>query len=276
MELEIGQLVYVVEKEIFVRVIDIKTIDGIIIYYTDDSLAYVIEQLHYLPKKEQEIESDDWKKVLNSVISEYLTPDKSLEINVTISKKIGRPLGYELLRKLERENEIKNYFESYKGEKILFIKRNNFSYYWSLILFSTTTIYFLFSLCYLIFFNFKFNEINPVLIVFFLFCTFYGSFFFDNFKYYKSCYLIIGEEIGSDKDYSGWTIEDINSNSLGRLTKKDIRKIGSDSDNQILIITNKKFHLDWNNREIIIANKFADKKDEVIAFLKMNFDKNSK
>lgn len=276
MEVEIGQLVYVVDKEIFVRVTDIKTIDGIIIYYTDDSLAYVIEQLHYLPKKEQEIESDNWKKVLKSVISESFPSDKSLEINVRISKTIGRPLGYELLRKLERESEIKNYFDSYKGEKILFIKRNNFSYYWRLILFSTTTIYFLFSLCYLIYFNFKFNEINIVLIVLFVFSAFYGNFFFDNYKYYKSCYLIIGEKIGSDNDYSGWTIEDLNSNSLGRLTKEDIRKIGSDSDNQILILTHKKFHLDWNNREIKVTDKFADKKDEVIAFLKMNFDKNSK
>jgi hypothetical protein len=54
MEPEIGQLVYVVDKDIFVRVIDKKSIDGIMIYYTDDSLAYVIEQLHYLPKQEHD------------------------------------------------------------------------------------------------------------------------------------------------------------------------------------------------------------------------------
>ena len=280
MEPEIGQLVYVVDKEIFVRVIDKKCIDGIMIYYTDDSLAYVKEQLHYLTKQEQEQEqeqeSDYVTKIVNNLISEWLTPDKALEVNVNISNKIGKPLGYEQVLKLKKEREIKNYFDSYKGEKILFIKRNNFSYYLRLILFSTTTIYFVFSLCCLIFFNFKFNEINPVLIVFYVFSAFYGYFFFDDFKYYNSCYLIIGEEIDSDKYYSGWTIEDLNSNSLGRLTNEDIRKIGSDSINQILILTHKKSRFDWNTREIKVTDKFADKKDEVIAFLKMNFDRQSK
>jgi hypothetical protein len=153
MEPEIGQLVYVVDKDIFVRVIDKKSIDGIMIYYTDDSLAYVIEQLHYLPKQEQEQESDELKEILKSVITEWLTPDKALESNVRISKAIAKPLGYELIRKLKKEREIKNYFESFKGEKILFIKRNNFSYYWRLILTITTTIYCLFSICYYIFYD---------------------------------------------------------------------------------------------------------------------------
>ena len=99
MEVEIGQLVYVVDKEIFVRVIDKKSIDGIMIYYTDDSLAYVIEQLHYLRKKEQELEYDEIK----NLISEWLTPDKALETNVRISKAIAKPLGYELERKLKKE-----------------------------------------------------------------------------------------------------------------------------------------------------------------------------
>ena len=119
-------------------------------------------------------------------------------------------------------------------------------------------------------------ENKALFIVFFIFSSFYSYFFFYDFKYYNSCYLIIGEEIGSDKDYGGWNIENKNSDILGYLTKKVIRKIGTDSDNQILILTNKKFHLDLNNREIKVTDKFADKKDEVIAFLKMNFDSHSK
>ena len=274
MEVEIGQLVYVVDKEIFVRVTDIKTIDGIIIYYTDDSLAYVIEQLHYLPKKEQEIESDNWKKVLKSVISESFPSDKSLEINVRISKTIGKPLGYELLRKLERESEIKNYFDSYKGEKILFIKKNNFRYYWRLIMIYVTFIYSLYSLYWYFFLENELNESHYIFFLLFMFSVWYFSHSLEDLKKHKSCYLIIGNKIGND-DY-GWEIEGLNSNFLGFLTKHDIRKVGSDSDNQILILTHKKFYLDLNNREIIIANKFANKKDEVIAFLKMNFDENSK
>jgi hypothetical protein len=273
---EIGQLVYVVDKNIFVRVIDKKSIDGIMIYYTDDSLAYVIEQLHYLPKQEQEQESDELKEILMSVLSEWSTPDDNLISNVKISKAIAKPLGYELIRKLKKKREIKNYFDSYKGEKILFIKGNNFSYYWRLILTITTTIYFLFSICYIIFYDFKPNEINPLLILFGIFSVFYGNFFFDDFKYYNSCYLIIGEEIGSDKDWFGWNIENKNSDRLGYLTKEVIRKIGIDSDGQILILTHKKFHLDLNNREIKVTDKFADKKDDVITFLKMNFDSQSK
>ena len=276
MEVEIGQLVYVVDKEIFVKVMDIKTIDGIIIYYTDDSFAYVIEQLHYLPKQEQEIESDDWKKDLKSVISEWLTPDKSLETNVRILKIIGEPLGYERERKQKKEKEIKNYFDSFYGEKILFIKKNNFSYYWRLIMFYITLIYILYSLYWKFFLENVLNESHSIFLIFFICSLGYLYYFLEDFKYHKSCYLIIGGEIALFEDYYGWKIEDQNSNPLGLLTKLDIRKVGSDSDNQILILTHKKFYLDWNNREIKVTDKFADKKDEVIAFLKMNFDSHSK
>ena len=161
-------------------------------------------------------------------------------------------------------------------KKILFIKRDNFSYYWRLILFITTIIYFLFSICCFIFYDMDTIENKALFLVFFIFSTFYNNFFFDDFKYSNSCYLIIGEEIGSDKDWFGWNIENKNSDRLGYLTKKVIRKIGTDSDGQILILTHKKFHLDLNNREIKVTDKFADKKDDVITFLKMNFDSQSK
>ena len=67
--------------------------------------------------------------------------------------------------------EIKNYFDSFKGEKILFIKRDNFSYYWRLILFITTIIYFLFSICCFIFYDMDTIENKALFLVFFIFST---------------------------------------------------------------------------------------------------------
>ena len=47
-EPKIGQLVYVINKDIFVRVIDKESIEGITLFYTDDNLSYIEEQLYYI------------------------------------------------------------------------------------------------------------------------------------------------------------------------------------------------------------------------------------
>ena len=43
---EIGQLVYVFTKDIFVRVIDKEFIEGVQLFYTDNNSCYIEEQLH--------------------------------------------------------------------------------------------------------------------------------------------------------------------------------------------------------------------------------------
>ena len=90
-EPEIGQLVYVFNKDIFVTVIDSECVEGVSLYYTDDNCCYIDEQLHYIPK--QKPESDDVKKILSWVIDDWLTPDKALRINVNILKKLNEPFG---------------------------------------------------------------------------------------------------------------------------------------------------------------------------------------
>jgi hypothetical protein len=89
-EPKIGQLVYVINKDIFVRVIDKESIEGITLFYTDDKLSYIEEQLHYVT---------DWKPkpedVIGSLIylemSKWLTPDVKLRANIHFNKLAGVP-----------------------------------------------------------------------------------------------------------------------------------------------------------------------------------------
>ena len=86
-----GQLVYVISKDVFVRIIDVELINDVMLYYTDDNLAYSIDQLYY----HKEIESESSKKINKDVsflLDEWLTPDKCLELNVKINKTLNRPL----------------------------------------------------------------------------------------------------------------------------------------------------------------------------------------
>jgi len=92
LEPEIKQLVYVINKDIFVRVIDKESIESVKLFYTDDSSCYIGEQLHYIPKWKPE-PNDEIKKIFSSVIEDWLTPDNALRINVNIYKKIGKPFG---------------------------------------------------------------------------------------------------------------------------------------------------------------------------------------
>ncbi len=89
--LNIGQLVYVVNKDIFVRIIDKEYINDMMLYYTDDNLAYSVEQLYYL-KKSQSKSSENINKEVSLVLDEWLTPDKCLQLNVKINKSLKKPL----------------------------------------------------------------------------------------------------------------------------------------------------------------------------------------
>jgi hypothetical protein len=91
-EPEIEQLVYVIDKDIFVRIIDKESIGGVKLFYTDDSSCYIKEQLHYIPKWKPEPD-EEIKEILLCVIEDWLTPDNALRINVNIYKKIGKPFG---------------------------------------------------------------------------------------------------------------------------------------------------------------------------------------
>ena len=88
-EPKIGQLVYVINKDIFVRVIDKESIEGITLFYTDDNLSYIEEQLYYITKWEPNPD-DTIKEILISVIENLYTPDENLKINVNIYKSIGK------------------------------------------------------------------------------------------------------------------------------------------------------------------------------------------
>jgi hypothetical protein len=89
-KLNIGQLVYVVDKDVFVRIIDKEYINDMMLYYTDDNLAYSIDQLYYLQKIKTE-SSEKINKDVSLVLDEWLTPDNCLKINVTITKRLKRP-----------------------------------------------------------------------------------------------------------------------------------------------------------------------------------------
>jgi hypothetical protein len=89
-KLNIGQLVYVADKDVFVRIIDKEYINDMMLYYTDDNLAYSIDQLYYLQKIKTE-SSEKINKDVSLVLDEWLTPDNCLKINVTITKRLKRP-----------------------------------------------------------------------------------------------------------------------------------------------------------------------------------------
>jgi hypothetical protein len=91
-EPKIGQLVYVINKDIFVRVIDKESIEGITLFYTDDNLSYIENQLHYITKWKPDPD-DAIKEILFSVMEDLWTPDDTLKINVDIYKSIGKPFG---------------------------------------------------------------------------------------------------------------------------------------------------------------------------------------
>jgi hypothetical protein len=88
--LNIGQLVYVINKDMFVRIIDKEYINNMVLYYTDDNLAYSIDQLYYLQKIKTK-SSEKINKDVSLVLDEWLTPDNCLKINVNITKRLNRP-----------------------------------------------------------------------------------------------------------------------------------------------------------------------------------------
>lgn len=89
-EPEIGQLVYVFTKDIFVRVIDKEFIEGVQLFYTDNNSCYIEEQLHYITKWKPD---DEIQKIFVSVFENWLTPDIALRKNVEIYKTINKPFG---------------------------------------------------------------------------------------------------------------------------------------------------------------------------------------
>lgn len=86
--LKIGQLVYVISKDIFVRIIDKEYINDVMLYYTNDNSAYIIDNLYYVKPHNPEGEIN---KQISSLLDEWLTPDNCLEISVRLMKKINKP-----------------------------------------------------------------------------------------------------------------------------------------------------------------------------------------
>ena len=83
-EPKIGQLVYVINKDIFVKVIDKESIEGITLFYTDDKLSYIEEQLYYvngsLVYKQNKVKKPiNGKSLLSALQNYYKNDTKSAE-----------------------------------------------------------------------------------------------------------------------------------------------------------------------------------------------------
>ena len=90
-EPEIGQLVYIPKKDIFVRIIDKEIIEKITLFYTDDNSAYIYDELYYLtpyvPDPNNPIEN-----ILFSVLNFSKNPEEILKKNVFMNKITQTPL----------------------------------------------------------------------------------------------------------------------------------------------------------------------------------------
>lgn len=89
-EPKIGQLVYVINKDIFVRVIDKESIEGITLFYTDDKLSYIEEQLYYVTDWKPEPD-DEIGSLIYFEMSKWATPDIRLQAVVHFNKLANVP-----------------------------------------------------------------------------------------------------------------------------------------------------------------------------------------
>lgn len=89
-EPEIGLLVYIPKKDIFVRIIDKEIIEKITLFYTDDNSAYTYDEIYYLtpyvPDPDNPIEN-----ILYSVLNISKNPEEILRKNVFMNKITNNP-----------------------------------------------------------------------------------------------------------------------------------------------------------------------------------------
>lgn len=165
---------------------------------------------------------------------------------------------------MKNNNLLKSFIKE-QGSLMFVIKRNDFKYYFSIVLVVLSVITSLRCLGAIGNFHIEKDEkvyILWLLVTFLLPCLLY----FEYHKSQKEQFLILSVD-ALEQFYFWYKKENRKEAKYLNLNEYGIISISLKGDNEIILLTEKE--LPWGNRKIVISDEFKDRKEQVLEFLKL-------